>query len=94
MTVVVYLMDKTFHATRHAEDCGVLRRARINAEQGESGHGRFTVHHLFGDQQYDLLVKFNNYIEAKDHSCVEAEAIAAGLPGLEPPAKPRRGRRR
>lgn len=70
MMIVRYLMNGAFRATRHAEGCGVLRRARLDVErsQGRRWHG--------GGYDALLVMTESEYAgtgarEPKDCRCVE-----------------------
>jgi hypothetical protein len=70
MMIVRYLMNGAFRATRHAEGCGVLRRALREQErsQGRHWHG--------GGYEALLVMTESEYAgtgarEPKDCRCVE-----------------------
>jgi len=76
MMIVRYLMNGAFRATRHAEGCGMLRRARLDMErsQGRRWHG--------GGYDALLVMTESEYAgtgarEPKDHGCVGKTVMAA-----------------
>jgi hypothetical protein len=69
--IVRYLMNGAFRATRHAEGCGVLRRALLEQETTQSRHWRG------GGYEALLVMTEDGYRrsggrEPKDHGCVSA----------------------
>lgn len=66
LQIVLYLMDARWHATRHAEGCGILARAQ-KAADGEIVPGR-------GDRpqvwEEELFARLPDKPEPRDHRCV------------------------
>lgn len=71
MKVVLYLMDGHFHATRHADGCGVLARAQ-RAADGDILPGRGDRPQIWEEK---LFARLSDIPALKDHACVrKAEA--------------------
>lgn len=68
--VVLYLLDGHFHATRHVDTCGVLRRA-VAASEGTVRPGRGDRPSVFDDAAYVAYSRQRGVLLVpRDHSCV------------------------
>lgn len=77
--IVMYLMDGHFHATRHVDACGVLRRAAA-AAAGEVRPGRGERPEIWDEDKYPN----RGGPQPHDHACVaRAREDAAALLPME-----------
>jgi hypothetical protein len=70
MMIVRYLMNGSFRATRHAETCGVLRRALQEQERSQGRRwrgGGYEALLVMTESQY----KGAGGREPRDHGCVD-----------------------
>jgi hypothetical protein len=72
--IVMYLMDGHYRATRHADGCGILRRA-VKASEGEVRPGRGERPEIWDDNLYPG----RHGPEPRDHACVAKAAEDADL---------------
>lgn len=77
--VVLYLMDGTYHATKHVDGCGVLRRA-VAASEGTVAPGRGDRPEIWDDAQYPK----RGGPQPHEHRCIaKARETAAALLPME-----------
>lgn len=70
MKVVMYLLDGHYHATRHADGCGVLRRAK-QAADGLVRTGRGNRPEVWDEHLYPR----RGGPEPHDHACIAKAGV-------------------